>query len=60
MNINKALRLANELTAELQRLEHELDAALPDSAFEPTDELEQIRSARDSAVEARDRLVELG
>jgi len=52
----KAFRLVCELTAELQRLEHALNDALPDSACEPTDELENIRAARDSAIDCRDTL----
>lgn len=53
----KALRLANGLTAELQRMEHR--AADQIDGFDATDELTQIRAALGYAIEAEERLLEL-
>lgn len=59
LDIRRAQRLSRELTAELQRLEHEADAAPECAAGEASDELTQIRSARDSAEKAAERLWEM-
>lgn len=53
-DIRRAFRLANELCAELQRVEHlEEDRC---DGFDATDLLTDIRAARDHAVNARDTL----
>lgn len=59
IDIRKAQRLSRQLTAELQRLEHQANDEPACAAGEASDELTQIRAARDYAEASAERLFEM-